>query len=392
MVTPRFGLIVFASLAYFIGFGMLMPTLPRYVEGDLQGSSLAVGVVVGAFGVSAAVVRPLVGSLGDRYGRRVLFVVGSLVSGLSILGYPVLAAIPVLVGLRMATGLGEAGAFVGAATAVQDLAPDDRRGEAASYFSLAVYFGIGVGPLLGEVLLRRSGFELVCLVAGALCLVSAALAYSVPRDLGRNPGVALRPTSFLHPAAVRPGVLLTLSLVGFTGFTAFVALYLDELTGDGNTGPIFLLYSAIVLVLRLAAARIPDRLGPRRTGTVAFATIAAGLFVIAAWPAVAGVYVGTAVMAVGLAFSFPALFLIMMADVADTQRSHAIASFSFFFDVAGAVGAPTLGLVLYLGDHRAAFAVGATAALAGLVGLRRLTAAAPRGERRRLPSAGPHGA
>lgn len=392
LVTPRFAVIVGAALAYFIGFAMLMPTLPRYVEGDLEGSKLAVGVVVGAFGVSAAALRPIIGSLGDRYGRRILLAAGATVSGLSILGYPLLAAIPALVALRMVTGLGEAGAFVGAATAAQDLAPAHRRGEAASYFSLAVYIGMGLGPMLGELLLRQGGFDLVCVVAGLSCGVSALLARSIPRDLGRNPEASLRPSSFLHPAAVRPGILLSLSLVGFTGFTAFVALYLDELTGNGNTGPIFLMYAAIVLVLRLAGARVPDRLGPRRTGSIAFTTIAVGLAVIALWPAVLGVYVGTAIMAVGLGFSFPALFLLMMADVPDTQRSHAIASFSFFFDVANAAGAPALGLVATLGDERAAFAVGAACALAGLVGLRRLTGPGGPGPLARRPIAGPHGA
>jgi MFS family permease len=392
LVTPRFVSIVAAALAYFVGFAMLMPTLPRYVEGELDGSKVAVGVVVGAFGLSAAALRPLIGTLGDRYGRRVLFVTGAAVSAVSVLGYPLLASIPVLVALRMATGLGEASAFVGAATAAQDLAPDDRRAEAASYFSLAVYLGMGVGPLLGEHLARQGGFDLVCLVAGGLCATSAVIARSLPPGLGRNPGASLRPTRFLHPAAVRPGILLSLSLLGFSGFTAFVALYLDELTGNGNAGPIFLLYAAIILVLRLAGARLPDRLGPRRTGTVAFATIATGLAVLASWPTVQGVYAGTAVMAAGIAFSFPSLFALMMRDVPDTQRSHAIASFSFFFDVPSAVGAPALGLVVHLTDHRAAFAVGAACAVAGLVGLRRLTAPGPDGEVRRLPTAGPHGA
>lgn len=393
LVTPRFASIVGAALAYFVGFAMLMPTLPRYVEGELDGSKVAVGIVVGAFGLSAAALRPLIGTLGDRYGRRVLFVTGAAVSAVSVLGYPLLASIPILVGLRMLTGLGEASAFVGAATAAQDLAPDHRRAEAASYFSLAVYTGMGLGPLLGEYLARTGGFDLVCLVAGGLCATSAVIARSLPRGLGRNPAASLRPTSFLHPAAVRPGILLSLSLLGFSGFTAFVALYLDELTGNGNAGPIFLLYAAIILVLRLLGARIPDRLGSRRTGTAAFATIAAGLVVLAAWPAVEGVYVGTAVMALGIAFSFPSLFALMMRDVPDTQRSHAIASFSFFFDLPNAVGAPLLGVVVQLTDHRVAFAVGASCAVAGLVGLRRLTRSAPPvGEVRRLPTAGPHGA
>jgi MFS family permease len=393
LVTPRFVLIALAALCYFVGFAMMLPTLPRYVEGELEGSRLAVGVVVGAFGVSAGLLRPLAGSIGDRYGRRWLLVVGTLVAGVSFLGYPLVAAIPALVALRMVTGLGEAGAFVGAATAAQDLAPGHRRGEAASYFSLAVYVGLGVGPILGEELARRGGFDLVCVVAGLLGFVAAGLGLSIPRDLGRNPDSALRPERFLHPAAVRPGILLTLSLIGFVGFTAFVALYLDSLTGSANnTGPLFLLYALIVLALRLAGARLPDTLGPRRTGTFSFSTIALGLGVIAAWPAVAGVYVGTMIMAVGLAFSFPALFVLMMADVPDHQRSHAIASFSFFFDVSGAVGAPLLGLIAQVGDQRAAFGAGALFALAGLVGVRRLTGAILPTRVTRRPTVGPHGA
>jgi MFS family permease len=393
LVTPRLASIVAAALAFFVGFAMLTPTLPRYIEGELKGSELAVGIVIGAFGISAAALRPLIGTVGDRYGRRVLFMTGGAIGAVSVLGYPVLASIPVLIGLRMLTGVGEASAFVGAATAVQDLAPDHRRAEAASYFSLAVYTGMGLGPTLGEFLADRWGFATVCLVAGSLCLLSSVLARSVPRDLGRHPDASLRPRRFLHPAAIRPGVLLSLSLVGFSGFTAFVALYLDDLTGGSSSaGPIFLMYAAIILVLRLAGARLPDRLGPRRTGTVAFTTIALGLLVIASWPSVAAVYAGTAVMAVGLAFSFPSLFALMMRDVPDTERSHAIASFSFFFDLPNALGAPLLGLVVQLTNHRVAFALGAICCAVGLGGLWRLTVEAPLRISHRLPTAGPHGA
>ena len=45
--------------------------------------------------------------------------------------------------------------FVGAATLVADLAPPERRAEAASYFSVAVFGGLGIGPIIGEAVLRR---------------------------------------------------------------------------------------------------------------------------------------------------------------------------------------------------------------------------------------------
>ncbi|HEY5699260.1 MAG TPA: hypothetical protein VIT01_17270, partial [Acidimicrobiales bacterium] len=49
LVTPLFLLITFSGLAYFVAIGSLLPVLPRYVENNLDGSGLEVGLVIGAF-------------------------------------------------------------------------------------------------------------------------------------------------------------------------------------------------------------------------------------------------------------------------------------------------------------------------------------------------------
>lgn len=381
LITPRFVAIGTSALFYFVSIAMLVPTLPRYVEDELNGSGTEVGIVIGAFGVSAALVRPLLGRLGDRYGRRVLLVAGAFLSGAMALLYPVWLSIPVLVLLRVITGVGEAGAFVGAATSTQDLAPDDRRGEASSYFSLAIYLGIGVGPFLGESLADAYSFDAVVRVSFALSMVSSILAFAVPAaaPVDASAGDLRRSKTFLHRASVLPGILLTLSLIGFVGYTTFLALYLDDLTdGDASAGVVFLLYAAIVLVFRLSFATLPDKLGARRGSMLAFAFIAIGLTIVASWPSLVGVYVGTAVLAIGVAFNYPALFLFVMADTEPHERSHSVASFGFFFDIAGALGAPLLGIVIDVSDsERAAFAVGAFCAVIALFGLRFLPAGEP---------------
>jgi len=374
LITPRFVTITLSALFYFTSFAMLLPTLPRYIEEVLQGSKTEVGVIVGAFGISAALIRPLLGRLGDRYGRRILLVGGALISGTLILLYPVWASIPVLLGLRILTGIGESGAFVGAATATQDLAPDHRRGEASSYFSLAIYTGLGVGPFLGEYLADTYDFGAVVRASFAMSIVSAILAFAIPN----HPPIApedqpiKRSRAFLHRASVLPGILLTLSLIGFVGFTTFLALYLDDLSGgEGSAGRVFLLYAAVVIVFRLTLASLPDKLGARRGSMLAFSFIALGLLIVALWHSLTGVYVGTVVLALGVAFNYPALFLFVMADTEPHERSHSVASFGFFFDIAGAIGAPMLGVIIdQTGSERSAFLVGAVCALVALAGAR----------------------
>lgn len=381
LITPRFVAIGTSALFYFVAIAMLLPTLPRYIEDQLNGSGTEVGIVIGAFGVSAALIRPLLGRLGDRYGRRILLVGGAFLSGLMALLYPVWLSIPVLVLLRIVTGVGEAGAFVGAATSTQDLAPDDRRGEASSYFSLAIYVGLGVGPFLGEYLAETYSFDAVVRVSFALSMVSSILAFAVPSapPVDTTTHALGRSKKFLHSAAVLPGVLLTLSLIGFVGYTTFLALYLDDLTGgEASAGLVFLFYAAIVVVFRLSFATLPDKLGARRGSMLAFGFIAIGMTIVASWPSLVGVYVGTAVLAIGVAFNYPALFLFVMADTEPHERSHSVASFGFFFDIAGAIGAPLLGLIIDVTDsERAAFAAGAFAAIIGLFALRFLPAGKP---------------
>ncbi len=376
LVTPRFVAITASALLYFVSIGMLLPTLPRYVEDDLAGSGAEVGLVIGAFGVSAAVIRPWLGRLGDRYGRRILLVGGIAVTGLSVVAYPVWASIPALVLLRTLSGVGEAGAFVGAATAAQDLAPDDRRGEATNYFSMSIYVGLGLGPFLGELIDNASGFRAVALVCFGLAVAGVVLGFAVPvRPPDISPSTTAPRKGFLHPATILPGSLLTLSLIGFVGYTTFLALYLDDLTGgSASAGTVFLFYSAIVIVIRLTFAKLPDQLGAKRTATLAFAFIFLGLAIVAAWPTLLGVYVGTFALAIGASLNYPSLFLFVMADTEPQERSHAVASFGFFFDIAGAIGAPLLGLVIDLtGGQRPAFALGAAAAMIGLVIVRSMS-------------------
>jgi len=247
----RFPLVVAASGAYFVGLGVLAPVLPRYVEDVLDGGGLEVGLAVGAFAVSAAVLRPWVGRVGDNHGRRVLVVGGSALAAVSILGYGLPGGLAVLVLFRLISGAGEAAAFVGAATTAQDLAPPERRGQAASFFSIAVYGGLGLGPPLGEWVYRAHGAGWAWAVAAMACAIGGVLGLWLPRGGGHVP--APRTKGFrasLHPSALRPGIILALASSGYAGFGSFVPLYVDEI-GLTDAGPAFVEYAVIVLAVRI---------------------------------------------------------------------------------------------------------------------------------------------
>jgi MFS family permease len=366
LLTPLFALLIGAGLFYFLSIAALLPTLPRYVSDELGGSGLAVGIVVGSFAVSAAVVRPWVGRLGDVVGRRTMSLAGAGLAAVGVVPLGLVDAIWYLVLLRLVAGLGEAFFFIGAATAAQDLAPDHRRGEAASLFSVAIYAGLAFGPVIGEQVYTRYGSDPTWLLAGAAAGAAFVLSWFIPREMGRVENPAPR-RGLLHPAAFLPGSVLLLGLIGFTGYAAFLPLYVDRV-GIDEAGPFFLVYGIIVLAVRILGARLPDRLGPVRASSYALVAIATGLAAVAGVSSAAGIWVGTVLLAVGMSLLFPALFTLAVNGAPAEERSHAVGTFSLFFDLSQGLGAPALGLaVTAFGTERAAFVVGSAVAVVGLV-------------------------
>ena len=358
-----FVVVMLASFVYFVGVGAMLPILPRYVEDELNGNGFQVGLAVGAFAVSAAVLRPWVGRMGDTHGRRILIVAGAAVAAVSIVAYSLATNLALLIAFRLLTGVGEAAFFTGIVTVNQDLAPDHRRGEAASYFSVSLYGGLAVGPVLGETLLKATSFTTVYTCFGLSCLLGAVLGIWVPR--GRTSEVPAD-RSWLHRVALWPGIVIALGLVPLTAYSAFLPLYADQV-GFEDVGPVLGLYAGLVLVIRIVAARLPDALGWRLASALALVGVASGVSLIGFWGSATAVWAGTVLLAIGMSLLYPALLAAVMSATPESERSHAVGTFTLFLDLATGLGASLIGIVVSLGNERSGFVVAGMCAVGGLL-------------------------
>jgi MFS family permease len=364
LITPAFVLIAVASLAYFTADGVLIPAVPLFVEGPLGGNDVAVGISVAAFAVTALVLRPWAGRLGDRRGRRPLMVIGGAIVSASVAGYLVAGSVTVLVAFRLLSGVGEAFFFTGAASAVNDLAPESRRGEAVSFFSLALYVGIGVGPLLGEALIGAGGFVAAWLVAAGCAGTAAVLGWLIPETRPTEEDQA-PPAALIHPAAILPGTALLTAVWGMSGVFAFVPLYALSIGLDGSRF-VFVTYSTIVVLIRSFGARIPDMIGPVLSSRLALGTASVGLAVVGLWRTPAGLFVGMSVFAVGSALAFPALMMLALRGTPASQRGAIIGTFTAFVDLGFGIGPATLGIVSEAFGYGGLFLTAAAVAASGL--------------------------
>jgi MFS family permease len=364
LVTPLFLLIMASTLAYFTAVGIITPTLPLFVRGPLGRGDLAVGVTIGAFAASAVLLRPYVGRVSDTKGRRILIIGGGTLVGLSMLGYILGESMSTLLVMRVLTGIGEAAFYVGAASVINDLAPDDRRGEAISYFSLALYGGLAVGPVIGESILEALDFTAVWIAAGTSSIIAGVIGLRVP-DTRPPPEEEARPTKIVNRRALLPGTVLATSIWGLATFSAFVPLYAQDL-GLSGSRYVFVVQSAVLILIRSVGARLPDILGAGKSGRVALTLSAIGLTLMGVWDDPVGLYAGTIVYSAGHALVFPALMTLAIRRAPASERGSVVGTFTAFFDLSFGVGAASAGAIASVLGYRGAFVGAGCVALAGL--------------------------
>jgi predicted MFS family arabinose efflux permease len=365
LFTPAFVGLAVAELGYFTSEGVAIYTLPLFVTGPVGSDMAGAGLAFGAFAISALVLRPVAGRLADSRGRRPLLVGGALLAAASMALTAHAVSLPLILALRLMLGVAEAAFFVAAFAAVADLAPPSRLGEALSYNSLGLYLGLAFGPPLGEWLVEHWGFTNAWYGAAALSASAAVIAAQnrETRSAAPAPGTASR-LRLVHRQAVPPAIGFCSSIVAIGGFLTFAALHAEAVDLQNTSLPLFV-YGAVVVIGRVAFAKIPDQLPSLPLGSAALAIIAGGLSVLVVWSSPTGMLLGTVLLALGVTFSTPAFFSAIFATAGPTHRGAASATASIFMDLGLGAGPILLGFVAEAIGIPWALEAAAVVALAG---------------------------
>jgi MFS family permease len=377
LITGPFVSVMATALVFFVYIGMVIVTVPSFVERELGVGEFGVGLTMASFAFAAIFARPFLGRLTERYGRRALMVAGAAMAAVATLGMAVATTLWQVMVLRAVTGLGEAALFVAAATLIADLSPPSRRAEAASYFSVAVFGGMGVGPLIGEALAGSDDNYARAFVGAAIMSALAAVTViGVPRRVDRSSGRAAEGQPLFERKALAPGIVLACGIASFAVFMAFAPEY-SKSVGLAGAGGLFLVYSLVSVVLRVLGAKLPERLGAHRTVSIALVALVGALTLIGLVAEPWALWIGAAAIGLGMAFLYPSLMANVINRVSDNERASALSSLTLFFEVGTIVGGVVLGGVGELASKQVGFLGGALMALVGIAVLWQFVAPTP---------------
>jgi YNFM family putative membrane transporter len=354
------GALSFGALVVLAQLYLTIPLMPDIEHRYGVGPSVAAWVGSG-FSLAYAIGNLIFGTISDRYDRRIVMIFG-VVSG------AVLAAVAGLsTGFAMLVTVRAAQGFVAAAFAPVALAyavevqPLARRALGLA----AISCGFLLAGIAGQAFALWGngaiGWRWVLALPAAPLLVCAAWLARLPAPPRHESASTVGRTIVGLVSLVRRPQVLVGWICALTLLLAFVGMY-GALSGAAGTrygitgaGPLLLLRLAGIpgILMCLFAGRLIRRLGPHRTGVLAFLLGAGGLVVEALAGPLWLLLVGSAIFVAGVALAIPCAVAVV-GEASGAARGAGIAGYGFLIGVGGAVapllvaGVPGFGVLCLL--------------------------------------------
>lgn len=223
MKDKRLWIIFLILFTNMLGFGIILPLLPYYVE-SFGAGPITIGFLAASFSVFQLLSAPILGELSDKIGRRsiLLFSIGGTALSFGILGFA--NSIPLLFLARIIDGA--SGGNISTAQAyIADITSKENRTQGMGIVMAAISLGFILGPAVGGFL-SVYGYSVPAFVACAVAIIATVLTYFfLPETEKTSTSLKKRKIFFslrdFYDALVHPevGLFLTLSFIMMFAFS-----------------------------------------------------------------------------------------------------------------------------------------------------------------------------
>jgi MFS family permease len=380
-------LAVFVDL---VGYGMIVPLLPFYVQRVAPGATL-VGILSGLYAAAQFLVGPMLGSLSDRFGRRPVLI--ACLSGTS-LAYLLLAladSLPLLALALLIDGV-TGGNLSIAQASIADSTTPDRRARGLGLIGAAFGLGLMAGPVLGGAL-SLADLSAPALVASALALANtlfavAALPESLPPERRRSflPDSVgpSRLGAFIHTTNPLANLVVLLRIVAIRRLLIVVVLLNLAFSGLYSNFPLFTaarfgwsmfenaLFFAFVGVCAVATqggllGLMQRWLGDGRLARIGMTVMAGALVATGLAPAAWMLYPSVGLIAFGSGLAIPALTSLLSLRVSPADQGRLMGGTAALLNLTMIAGPVVAGVSFDRAGTAAPYLIGALLGSAALL-------------------------
>ncbi|WP_394138902.1 multidrug efflux MFS transporter NorA [Cytobacillus oceanisediminis] len=231
------GLLLMNLFIAFLGIGLVIPVLPTLMN-ELGITGTTVGYLTAAFAIAQLIVSPFAGRAADKWGRKIMIVIGLFIFGISEFLFGFGKDIELLFVSRILGGISAAFIMPAVTAFIADITNLDTRPKALGYMSAAISTGFIIGPGIGGFL-AEFGTRIPFFFAGALGTFAAVLSIILLSEPDRteeenNDYSSEGKSGFRRitvPKYFLAFILIFIASFGLAAFESFFSLFVDHKFG-----------------------------------------------------------------------------------------------------------------------------------------------------------------
>ncbi|MBB6444312.1 MFS transporter [Bacillus benzoevorans] len=350
--TAHFMLIFIYSLFTSIANGMLMTGLPLYAI-HLGGDNSVAGMLWGLFMLFAILFRPFFGKLIDEKSRRLVLIIGGVISAFISLSYVLaFSSLGILLLLRSLHGIGFSATTNASGTIVSDIVPKSRLAEGVGYFGLSNTIATAIGPAFCLYLIHQYSYNLVFIVTSFIGFIALGCSFFIRYEkksaehINRTKPKGKRSLADLmvEKTALPSALVTTFVFVAVGSAISFIPIYAQSLEIE-DIGLYFTVSSIALLITRLFAGKIADNYGPAFVIIPGLILLVLSFVLLAYATSLTGMLISGVLYGLGLGSSDPTINAVMIRVCPVDRRGAGNSTLFLAKDIGGGIGAVALGFV-----------------------------------------------
>ena len=258
----KFILLILMSLMNGVAGMMTVPLVAKYALALGAELTLA-STVAGLMSLVSLVVCPFAGALADKVSRKWILVFANLGYGICLCLHAVCTNIPLLIVMRLLTGIFFSVCSVTNVAFSASFIPKERTGEGLGYISLAAIVAQAVGPGIGIAIAAGSDYARTFLVAGLFPFVCIATILPLKYVREKMPAAPSKKHSLKNLYAADLTCFMLMAAL-FSAGNGMVSTYLTIIAEEreiANISLFFTVYSLFLIAIRPFTGRLLDRKG-----------------------------------------------------------------------------------------------------------------------------------
>lgn len=238
----------------FVGISLVIPVLPSLMN-ELSISGTIAGNMVATFALAQLIASPFTGKWTDKYGRKIMIIIGLFLYSFSELLFGIGKSLEMLFLSRILGGVSGACIMPAITAFIADITSENERPKALGYMSASINTGFIVGPGIGGFL-AEFGIRVPFFAAsilGAIVAIASIFLLKEPERMEQpdsKKGQKIGWKRIFMPMYFISFVIIFLSTFSLTSFESLFSLFIDHkfgftprdiaiiITGSGTVGAI----------------------------------------------------------------------------------------------------------------------------------------------------------